>query len=532
MTWSNTFTTDLKNRSSLSFLFRLEFPNIKFGVGKNFIIDVSTQDLQLETDSVRINGTSVTNQTFSTTFGQFSINVVGDYRKYRDKINRGQLAVLYVGFEDYAPSSYQRLIWGILVGIRKVNFNTFEFVFNDALSSIDNRLDTKFDSGLSVHRSQLFYSLGQSTDLLVDFTVASMTQLTVQDVTIFQKETGTNGLALINDTNHGTPFFVQWSSKVVVSSPAGYLVLTPNSPLTASYPSETGLSLPTTIQASTTTVTNAAQIVEFPPHIIGKIIQSQTGATLDTLPSQWCIGGRLPPDFYDYVDANNQKTYIKAASTTYKWRIAVSEPQTEFMRIITEKASQLGQFPVLRQGKISWRGVTDPYDATTPNPLKNIIYDITDDDIISVQDHEFFDPDTPAVFGKFLIIKNQANQTATIRRSKDLKTLPAAFNFGTRSDGLTYDPDQNRTNMAVADGARMENYMRLIAERITLKTHIHLSRFVAGDNVTLTSAVLYGKNEASTYNRRIGMISKVDIDFGSRACFVTILFLPTLGYRP
>ena len=532
MTWSSIFQADLRQRASLSFRFRLEFINVQFGVGQPFIIDTNTENFQIENDSVRINGTSVTNQTFNTTFGQFSLNLVGDFRPYRDKINKGQLAVLYVGFDDYSPSNFQRLIWGMLSNIRKTNFNTYEFIFDDALSSIDNRLDTQFDSALSIHRSQLFYSLGQSTNLLVDFSVSSSTQLTVQDVTIFQKETGTNGLALINDTSHGTPFFVQWTSKVVVSSPAGYLVLTPNSPLTASYPSETGTSLPTTIQALTTTVSNAAQIVEFPPHIIGKVIQSQTGALLDTLPNQWCIGGKLPPDLYDYVDANDQKSYIKAASTTYRWRIAVSEPQSEFMRTISDKASALGQFPVLRQGRISWRGVDDPYDATTPNGIKNIVYDITDDDIISVVNHDFYDPDVSAVFGKFLIIKNQANQTATIRRTSDLKTLPAGFNYGNRSDGLTYDPDSNRTNMAVGDGARIENYIRLVAEKITLNTHIHLSRFVAGDNVTLTSAVLYGKNEAFTYNKRIGMISRVDIDFGSRSCFVTILFLPNRGFRP
>ena len=532
MTWSNTFTTDLRNRASLSFRFRLEFPRVKFGVGQPFIIDTDTDNLQLENDSVRINGTSVTNQTFNVTFGQFSLNLVGDFRPYRDKINKGQIAVLYVGFDDYSPSSFQRLIWGMVSNIRKTNFNTYEIIFDDALSSIDNRLDTKFDSGLSIHRSQLFYSVGQLTQLAINFNTNTGTQLFVADVTIFQKDTGTNGLALVNDTAHGTPFYVQWTSKVVVSSPAGYLNVTPNSPLTASYPSLTSTSIPATLHATTTTVTNAAQISEFPPHILGKVIQSQTGAVLDTLPSQWCIGGQLPSDLYDYVDADNQKTYIKAASTTYKWKIAITEPQSEFMRTITDKASALGQFPVLRQGRISWRGVDDPYDGTTPNGLKNVVYDITDDDIISVVNHDFYDPDVSAVFGKFLIIKNQAGDTATIRRTSDLKTLPAGFNYGNRSDGLTYDPDSNRTNMAVGDGARIENYIRLIAEKITLNTHIHLSRFVAGDNVTLTSAVLYGKNEAFTYNKRIGMISRVDIDFGSRSCFVTILLLPSQGFRP
>ena len=156
MTWSNKFQTDLRNRESLSFLFRLEFPYIKHGVGESFIIDLNTQDLQIESDSVRINGTSVTNQSFDVTFGQFSINLVGDFRPYREKINKGQIAVLYVGFEGYDPANYQRLIWGMVSNIRKLNFNTFEIDFDDALSSINNRLDTRFDSSLSIHKSQLF----------------------------------------------------------------------------------------------------------------------------------------------------------------------------------------------------------------------------------------------------------------------------------------------------------------------------------------------------------------------------------------
>ena len=83
MTWSAQFQTDLKNRESLSFLFRLEFVRTKFGVGSEFIIDRTTEDLQLESDSVRINGTSIVNQSFNVTFGQFSVNLVGDFRPYR-----------------------------------------------------------------------------------------------------------------------------------------------------------------------------------------------------------------------------------------------------------------------------------------------------------------------------------------------------------------------------------------------------------------------------------------------------------------
>ena len=208
MTWSAQFQTDLKNRESLSFLFRLEFVRTKFGVGSEFIIDRTTQDLQLESDSVRINGTSIVNQSFNVTFGQFSVNLVGDFKPYREKINKGQIAILYVGFDGYGTSSYQRLIWGMLRNIRKLNFNTYELEFEDALSTLDNRMDTRFDSGLNIHKSQLFYTIGQSTTMTTNFTTTTDTQLNLTDITIFDKDTATNGLILINDTAHGTPFYV------------------------------------------------------------------------------------------------------------------------------------------------------------------------------------------------------------------------------------------------------------------------------------------------------------------------------------
>ena len=85
--------------------------------------------------------------------------------------------------------------------------------------------------------------------------------------------------------------------------------------------------------------------------------------------------------------------------------------------------------------------------------------------------------------------------------------------------------------MAVADGTRMEGFMRYSVEKIVLNTHIRMAQYVAGDNVRLTSSLLYGTNETNTFNNRIGMISGVDIDFGSRSCIVTILFLPTLSQR-
>lgn len=535
MTWNNYFTDALKKKQSLSFLFRLEFLHLKFGPSNSYVIDVTNPDIQIESDSIRINGTQVQPQSFNVTFGQFSLNLVGDYRVIKDKINRGALAILYVGFKEYNTANYQRLIWGQLLNIRKVNYQTFELIFNDALSLFNNRLDLRYNSGLQVHNSGMFYTLNQSTQLTTNFNTNTDTNLYLNNIDIFEKDTNTNGLIRIEEEHASDVFYAAWTSKTYTTAPAGYLTLATTGPFVPNYPTISGVTIPTEIHASEANVFNQAMIQDFPPHILGRIISSLTGNHLDTLPYSWGSAGgtgELPSDLYDYSDAENQKIYIKAASTTYNWRVPVFDAQTEFGRLFTDKSAALGQWPVLRQGKISWRGCDDPYDINnTPNGIKPIVTNITDDDIISVVSHDLFDPNASAVYTKFKIIYDQDGTTTTITRNSDLTSLPAYAAPSDRGDGLSYDPNYTRLNMAVADGVRMEGYFRYPVERIVLNTHIRFAEFVAGDNIALTSSILYGRNENNTFNNRLGMISGVDIDFGNRSCYVSILFLPTLSQR-
>jgi hypothetical protein len=533
MSWDAGFIAALEQKQSLAFLFRLEFLRLKFGPSNGYTIDITNKEIQLESDSIRINGTRVQAQTFNATFGEFSLNLVGDYRVIKDKISRGAVAILYVGLKGYNSTNYQRLIWGQLSNIRKVNYNTFELIFNDALSLLNNRLDVRYDTGISVHKSGLYYTLNQSTNPTSNFNVNTDTNLYLADIDAFEKDSNTNGLIKIEEEHASDIFYAQWTSKTYTTAPAGYLTLATTAPFSPNYPTPSGVTIPSEIHTHAT-VYNVALIQDFPPHILGRVISRGTGNNLDTLPVSWGVSGsngELPADLYDYADADAQKIYIKAASTTYNWRVPILEAQTEFARLFTDKASALGQFPVLRQGKISWRGVDDPYEPTTPNRIKNFVTDITDDDIIGVSSHDFFDPDANAVYSRFKIIYDQDGNTTTLARSADLESLPAYASAPSLGDGLTYDPTGTRVNMAVADGSRMEGYYRHTVEKITLITSMRMAQYVAGDNVRLTSSILYGTNEAGTYIRRIGMLSGVDIDFGSRSCYVTILFLPTLNQR-
>jgi hypothetical protein len=529
MTWSSDFIRQLQKADSLTLRFRLHFLPSAHGAGSEYIIDNSSKYIQIEGSKIRINGTSIQPQSFSATFGQFSIVVVGDYRYLNEKIAKGQFAVLYAGFEGYSPSQYQRLIWGNLQAVRKLSFEEFEFVFGDALMSLNTRQDKRVDpslilGGRNVSRSAFFYTIGQGTTLTSDFHTSSDTQLNLTDISFFEKSTLENGLILIDDTSHGTPFFAQWTSKTTTTAPAGYLTLTPTGPLTPSYPTESSVSIPSIIHTAHTTVYNAAQITEYPPHIIYRLLE-QAGSP--ALPSSWRVLGDLGTDIYDYSDAEAQRVYIKSnTGTIYKWKLAFSSPQTELLRVISTKASAHGQWAVLRQGRISWRGVTDIYYNVVPNKNKPHAAVITDADIQSVISHEFYDPSVNAVYHQVKIQYDQDENTAQTL-PVDAKTLPIYNEFDLRGDGVTLDPALTRFDLANADLSRIKNWLLYTPEKIVLNCKIGLATLVAGDDVILKSDIIYGLDEefGKTINRR-GMISSVDLDFSTRAAIITILFLP------
>jgi len=529
MTWSSDFIRQLQKADSLTLRFRLHFLPSAHGAGSEYIIDSSSKYIQIEGSNIRINGTSVQPQSFSATFGQFSIGIVGDYRYVNEKIAKGQFAVLYAGFEGYSPSQYQRLIWGNLEGVRKLSFERFEFVFGDALMSLNTRQDKRVDpslilGGRNVSRSAFFYTIGQSTTLTANFNTNSDTQLNLTDISFFEKSTLENGLILIDDTAHGTPFFAQWTSKTTTTAPAGYLTLTPTGPLTPSYPSDSSATVPTTIQAAHTTVYNAAQISDFPPHIIFRLLEE---AGTPALPASWRVGGDLGVDIYDYSDADAQKAYIKSnLGGSYSWHLAFSQPETELLRVISSKASAHGQWAVLRQGRISWRGVTDIYYNVVPNKNKPHAAIITDADIQDVISHEFYDPSVNAVYHQVKIQYDQDENTAQTL-PVDATTLPIYNEVNLRGDGVTLDPALTRSALANGDLNRLRNWLLYPPEKLVLNCKIGLATLVAGDDIILKSDIIYGLDEefGKTFNRR-GMISSVDIDFSTRAAIITILFMP------
>lgn len=544
MSWGGAFIDQIRRKhGSLTLLYRLVFIQSQYGAGQFVEITRASKHLQIKDSNIRINGTRVTNQNWSSTFGQFSIEVTGDLNYLLRYVEKGQIAILYAGFKGDSTSSYERLIWGSLENIRVINYQTFELVFSDALTSFDNRNTVKYSRtltspshGQQQHESAVFYTIGQTTTLTANFNINNDSDLYVSDVTIFEKDSLGYSYGLIKiDDPHNTdgPFFVEWTSKTVTTSPAGYLTLRNAAPLQTSYPTLSSVSISVSeLHAADCVVTNCAQIEEFPPHIIGKFIQTNTGGPLDSLPSSWGFSdsGDLNADFYDYSDAELQKQYIRSSNhptDLYKWRLAFEAPITEFMRVITDRAGALGQWPVLRQGAISWRGCNDPYSLLSPNKGKLPVYSITDKDIIDLVSHDLYDPNVNGVYSETEIVYDQDGNLAS-SQPNDPVTLPVYDGTARTSDGLSYSDTYNRQNLAFGDIRRADTYNKLIPERISLRMPLYMSQFVAGDNVRLSSSILYGRASDlnKTYSGQTGLIVGNDIDLSNSSCIVTILMLP------
>lgn len=544
MSWGGAFIDQIRRKhGSLTLLYRLVFIQSQYGAGDYLEITAGSKHLQIKDSNIRIGGTRVTNQSWSSTFGQFSIEITGDINYLLNYVEKGQIAILYAGFKGDSTSSYERLIWGSLENIRFINYQTYELVFSDALTSFDTRNTVKYSRtitspvhGQAQHESAVFYTIGQTANLTANFNVNTHTNLYLDDVTIFEKDSLGYSYGLIKiDDPHNTdgPFFAEWTSKTVTTSPAGYLTLRNAAPLQTAYPTLSSVSISVSeLHAADCIVTNCAQIEEFPPHIIGKFIQTNTGGALDSLPSSWGFSdsGDLNSDFYDYADSELQKAYIRSSNHPtdfYKWRLAFDTPVTEFMRLISDRASALGQWPVLRQGAISWRGVTDPYSFLSPNTNKNPVYSITDNDIIDVVSHDLYDTNVNAVYSETEIVYDQDGNLAS-SQPNDPVTLPVYDGTARTSDGLSYSDTYTRENLAFGDIRRMDTYNKLIPERISLRLPLYMSQFVAGDNVTLTSSILYGRacDIGKTYSGQTGLIVGNDIDLSNCTCILTILMLP------
>jgi hypothetical protein len=518
MAWSENFLAALGGRS-LALEYKLTFLGLQNSVGNTAVIlsNSSSNTLKLAADSVQITGTRIIPQRWDVSFGGFSVSVVGDIQPLMPYIRKGQMAELHCRLSG--STGWERIATGQLAtlsGFRK----KFQLVFRDLLSTLQNSLDARAGTAFSTSdppHFELFYKTGLTTEVRVNYTAGDST-LSVDDSSIFKRKTGSRGMIKCTPSS-GASFYKFFT---------GTSIYTINGLSSTTHPAGSDTDL-----VVGDTVTAIAWLEGSPWDIFGSIILSTgngNNGPLDYYPEEWGIGGKLGQNYFDYADASAQARTIKRSdSGIYEWGFVVESPWTNGIRNLVNISTNLGQWPVYRMGKLSWRGCTDP-DGLESNSIIIVAAQIKDRDIISINQHDFFNPDNPAIYRTTRIIYNEAGSgiySGAVFNGLKVDSLPA-LSLKQRDGSPTYLHDQsgsdNRQLAATEDISRIKTWDLFVSEKIVLRTTLKFSFLVAGDIVEISSKYLVGSYDGANnkFKNKRALVLAVDYNFGNQSCLITL----------
>ena len=514
MAWAGDFRSQLDSPSQV-YNYTLRF----LGSCNDYFLGTAgtisqTGRLRIGAEGPIIQGSSVIPQRWSVSFGGFSVPLVGDIRQISSgMLRKGAVAELLASLNGGAP---ERIAIGQLRGLQGQR-GRWIAQFTDLLGMLASRLSTKQGE------LNFFYNAGSQA------TIAGFvgSNLVVDDVTIFDKDINEDGLVKIIDETNNRVDYWRWSSKVVTSGTAGYLVITAH----GAWPQQ--LSGGYNSVGAVAKAMSVARIFGRPDYEFMRLVMSTGSATqgsFDDFPKSWGAGYCFNSNLIDRTDMDQQHGIWDTLSGSYEIQIVFEEPAQNGMRSLMDKFAQIGMWPAARQGKITWRVCQDPESANST------AINISDRDIFSIAQHEIYSSQASACYGSSEITtgaqKASASDPDTINTTNatlnNVRSMPAN-NKITRANRFIYRLDSPvQTVKASTDLARMKRWDFNVWERLTLIVAPRFSVLCAGDIVSITSRFLIGYSEArgKTYSRRRGMVLGVSWEPGRARCTLVIGILP------
>ena len=532
MSWSSGFLAGLR-ASSISLDWALQFVNVSNHLGQEFTVYSDRGEPKISTGSITFQGTAIIPQRWNVSFGGFSVGISGDIRHMLPKIRKGQIAALYCRIRGFG--GYERVAIGqldLLSGFR----GNFQLSFRDLLSALQNSLDTRAGTAFSTSdppHFNLFYEVGQTTTSTHSLgTGATTLQLTTNS--FFKKHSGTGSIpsrGMIKVTDNGAGgtnavFYLFWTGT------SGGTDLTGISSVTNRGDTRVLLHAGSTVQY-------VAFIENQPWDILGSIMTSTGSAgangPLDILPREWSIGGYVQNDLFAFGDVSRQAAYIKRSDNgVYEWELVVEAPLDNGIRSIVDIGSLSGQWPVFRQGQISWRGACDPDGRDSELALSAPAAEIFDRDIVAILAHDFYNPNLANIYRTTRIIYNESGAgrySGGVYDGDRVDSLPAISKIE-RDNSPYYLHDRggadNRSTMALGDLRRIRRWDLYVSERLQIRVSLAFAGLVAGDIVEVSSLYLFGLLESprETFKGRRAMVLSCDFSFDDQSCVLT-LAIPT-----
>tara|TARA_R110001592_G_scaffold28104_5_gene103739 strand:- start:103 stop:1638 length:1536 start_codon:yes stop_codon:yes gene_type:complete len=491
MAWSQQFIDSLDRKAKvISYVLKFLPPSKDYSLSFGDQHSLTTE-IKIASADVTIDTVQITPQRWSVNFGGFSIVLNGDLRPVLNtSLRKGAVAELLMvrdGIRNRVSIGQLRNI----VGGRGV----WRLEFVDFLTMMQSRLTNK------TSESAFWRNAGKKAKVTTNYNFSSDPNLYLDDITIFEKQTGQNGMIFVTDSVHNASDYWTWSSKTTTTGSAGYLTIasTGNYPSTASH-SDLHIN---------DKVTSIVRLRGRPDYVFARLVMSTGAGTqgvFDDYPESWGMGVEWYPSLFDVQSLNAY--YAKAWTTSSGiHEIELLIMQSGGINTFLDAVLKMGMWPVWRQNELSWRVCQNPNQASWMTVIDNI----TDRDIVSIDSHALYSPSQSATYSVSTI--NTYNSTTSLNQDvsfsgNSIAVLPASSVI-TRDLRLIYRVDSPiQPTQATADLTRMRRWDAEPFEELSLTVTEKHCLLTAGDIVQISSMYIYGLREGSgdTYNQRRAMV--------------------------
>ena len=505
MAWSAAFLAALEARAA-SPIYRLQVVRVNDEPGGSWAISSSrnsTFSARIAADGVRQDGARVTPRSWSTTVGATSVDVVGDLTSFHTYVTRGTVLELSMGFAGWSEADFQVIAVGPYRSCRGQMGPRWTIEILDLFASFTQRW--RLDSSAN----ELFYGMGGSTTISTAY-VAGAATLEVASTSQSAKETGEPGAILVTPST-GDPFVLTYAA-------------TATGPVRFTGCSAAGQMGTTAVDAAIgDSVTFLAYLHGHPLNIVRGVMVSRGGtganSSLDTLPQAWGLG--IATEFVDHPDIRAWRDAVVVSSTgSYYWQIAASEPQDDAYSWITGTWAQAGMWPVMRQGKISWRAAQN-----TQAPRLHTGFHITDADVAEVISYEDYDSELSAEYGAVSVYSAEGNGTI---RTETPATIPLV------NEGLLYTAEglwDAWADVVTDDLDRLAEAGLRIPELLELQlVTMRAAQLVNGDLVTLEISRPGSRRYGSRgFVGQVAMVLSVSPDWSRWGVRLALAVYPATG---
>ena len=491
MPWTQSFLRTLDRPAKvISYALKFLQPSADYNLSQGDLISMNTEIALADAD-VTIDSVQITPQRWSVNFGGFTIRIVGDLRPVLNKsFRRGAVAELIMvrdGIRNRVCIGQLRNITGGR-GVWRLEFVDFLTLMQSRLTG--NPIETQF-----------WYYAGKTAKVTQNFNMSSSANLHLDDITIFEKETGQNGMIKVEDVSTGGIDFYTWSSKTSTSGTAGFLTIA----ATGRYPSTGSI---TTLSINDV-VTSIVRLRGRPDYVFARLVMSTgqgTQGLFDDYPASWALGVAFNPNLFSVQNLNTYYNETWATSTgTHEIELLIEDAGN--IQTFLSAVLNMGMWPVWDQNQLSWRVCQNPNQASWFSVRDHI----TDRDIISIDSHTLYSPSQSSVFNSSTI--NTFNNTTGLNQDVtfsgiSIPVLPTSGDIS-RDLRLVYRVDSPiQPTQANADLTRMRRWDAEPYEELNLTVTEKHCLLTAGDIIEISSMYIYGLREGAgdTYSNRRAMI--------------------------